>query len=412
MEREELLRRYAEVAIRVGVNLEPGQELYVGGDLAHAPLVREIVRQAYAAGARYVRAEYGDQHVRRAMIEHADLEVLQWTPPYDMSRLEHLRDVRAARIQILGDPEPNLLADLDPERVGRARPLEAADFWRDAVGQRTVAWCVVAQPTEGWAEAVFGSPDVGRLWGAVAAATRLDADDPVGAWWEQVERLGARARAMTSRGFTALRYRGPGTDLEVGLIPGSVWVSADFETAWGRRHVPNLPTEEVFTTPDHRRTNGVVTSTRPLVLSSEGTVVEGLRIRFEDGCAVEVDADRGAEVVRAQMAVDEQAAYLGEVALVDSTSAVGRTGVTFRETLFDENATSHIAYGAGFAFNLEGAAAMKPAELMRAGINVSRVHTDFMVGGPEVDILGVTEAGEEVPVIVGDAWQLDEPGTA
>jgi aminopeptidase len=408
VDRDELLRRYAEVAVQVGVNLEPGQELHIAGALEHAPLIREIARQAYEAGARYVDVDYSDAHVRRAMIERAPDDVLTWTAPYDLRKLEHLREVKGATIRITGDPEPDLFADLDPARVGRARPLEAAELRRDAVGERAISWCIIAQPTEGWAEAVFGEPDVDRLWTEVARATRLLEDDPVGTWWSHVARLGSRAQALNEQRFDAIRFRGPGTDLLVGLLEGATWMSADFTTAWGRPHVPNLPTEEVFTSPDYRRTEGVVTTTRPLHLPNEGVTVHDLRVRFSDGKAVEVEASSGADVIRAQMSLDDQAAFLGEVALVDQASAVGRTKTTFLDTLFDENATSHIAYGAGFAFTVPGAEQMSADERTAAGLNSSRVHTDIMIGGPEVDVLGVSTAGEEVPIIIGDVWQLDE----
>ncbi|HLM30795.1 MAG TPA: aminopeptidase [Solirubrobacterales bacterium] len=409
MDHAELLSRYADLALRVGVNLEAGQELHVVGEVAHAPMMREIARRAYELGARYVDVSYSDQRVRREMIRNAPEEALTWTPPYELARIEHVAEVKGATVRVAGDPEPDLFADLDPARVGRARPLDAAERWRDLVGERRVAWCIIAQPNEGWARSAFGEPDVDRLWQEVARATRLDEADPVESWWERVSVLGERARKLNSSGFDAIRFRGPGTDLEVGLLADARWESADFQTAWGRRHVPNLPTEEVFTTPDYRRTDGVFTATRPLLLPHEGVLVRDLRMRFEGGKAVEVEASSGADVVRSQLSLDEQAPFLGEVALVDSSSAVGRTGTTFMNTLFDENATCHVAYGAGFAFSLPGAEEMSSDERLAAGINVSRVHTDVMLGGPNVEVLGVTAAGEVVPIIQEDVWRLDRP---
>jgi aminopeptidase len=409
MDRAELLSRYADLAVRVGVNLEDGQELHVTGAVEHAPMIREIARRAYEAGARYVSVSYSDDHVRHAMIANAPEATLTWTPPYDLARIEHLAANRGAAIRIVGNPDPDLFSDLDPERVGGARPLEAADMWREIVGARTVAWCIIAQPTEGWAEAVFGEPDVDRLWQQVARATRLDEPDPVGAWWARVAELSERAERLNAWGFDSIRFRGPGTDLKVGLIDDGVWESADFATAWGRKHVPNLPTEEVFTTPDWRRTEGEFTSTRPLQMPNQGVLVRDLRIRFEAGKAVEVDASTAADVVRAEMAIDEQAPYLGEVALVDSSSAIGQTGVTFMDTLFDENATCHVAYGAGFAFSVEDHESMSLEQRLEAGINVSRVHTDVMLGGPEIEVSGVTADGTEVPIIRDDLWRLEAP---
>jgi aminopeptidase len=308
---------------------------------------------------------------------------------------------------VVGNPDPDLFSGLDPERVGGARQLEAADLWREIVGGRRASWCIIAQPTEGWARAAFGEPDVARLWDEVAKAARLYEPDPVSAWWSQVAELSKRAERLNEWGFDAIRFRGPGTDLLVGLIAHGVWESADFATAWGRRHVPNLPTEEVFTTPDWRRTEGVFSATRPLQLPNEGVLVRDLRMRFEAGKAVEVEAASAGDVVRAQLAIDEQAPCLGEVALVDSSSAIGQTGTTFMETLFDENATCHVAYGAGFAFSVADAERMSTEEQLDAGINVSRVHTDVMLGGPEVEVTGITGEGDEVAIIRDDVWCLE-----
>ncbi|HEX2295332.1 MAG TPA: aminopeptidase [Actinomycetota bacterium] len=406
MASEGIVERYADLAVRAGCNLQPGQRLLIQTIVEHAPFARAIARAAYAAGASHVEVQYDDQHVRKAMIEHASDDVLTWTPPHLLQQARDLATDRAAFVWIVGDPEPELFADLDPARVGKARMLDLRDETTKQINERTVAWAIVAYPNEGWAEAVFGTRDVDRLWDAVAQATRLYEPDPVAAWRDRVDELAARAETLNALRLDGLRYTGPGTDLTVGLLPGSRWMSARFETCWGQRHIPNIPTEEVFTTPDRLRTEGTVRSTRPLVLESEGVVVEDLAMRFEKGKAVAVEASSGAEVIRTQMATDENGAFLGEVALVDRASAVGATGVTFKNTLFDENATSHIAFGAGFTFAVEGADGFGPDEQIAAGINYSKVHTDFMIGGPEVTIEGLTAAGEKVPIIVDDTWQL------
>ncbi|MGH2807827.1 MAG: aminopeptidase [Actinomycetota bacterium] len=406
MDTKELMQRYAELAVKVGVNLREGQNVTINALVEHVPFVREVARVAYEAGARYVDVNYGDKHVRRAMLQHAQDEVLTWTPPYVLKKSEDVEADRGAVINIAGDPEPDLFADLDPQRVGNARMLALAERHTRMVGQRAMSWVIVAYPTEGWAQTVLGEPDVDRLWEAVGKATRLYDDDPVKAWWDHVAELGHRADVLNERHFDALRYTGPGTDLTVGLNKGSIWMSADFETAWGQKHVPNLPTEEVFTTPDFNRVDGVVTSTRPLHLPNEGVTVKDLKVTFKDGRAVDVEASTGGDVVKIQMDIDEGAARLGEVALVDKSSAVGATGITFANTLFDENATSHIAYGAGFAFCVEGTSGMAPEEMQKLGVNYSKVHTDFMVGGPEVNIDGITADGDAVPIIRDHTWQL------
>ncbi len=400
------MERYAELAVKVGINVEKGQKVIVNGLVEHAPFVRAIVKAAYEAGAGYVESQYADQHVKRALIENVDEDMLTYTPPWILTRYTDLEAEKGATIHVMGDPEPNLFSDLDPERVGRARMLELSDLSNRQTNDRSVAWVIVAYPNEGWATEVFGEPDVDRLWDAVAKATRLYEDDPVEAWWAHVEELGRRTDVLNEERFDALRYVGPGTDLIVGLSPRSRWTSARFETSWGRRHVPNIPTEEVFTSPDFRRTEGVITSTKPLHLPSEGVTVTDLVVTFEGGKIVNVEATAGAEVVRNQLKVDDRAPYLGEVALVDRASAVGETGVVFANTLFDENATSHIAYGSGFTFCFDDSEGESEDDLLSEGLNTSRVHTDFMVGGPEVTISGVRSDGTEVTIISDDTWRL------
>lgn len=406
MDTNELMRRYAELAVKVGVNVEKDQHVIINGLVEHAPFVREIARAAYDAGARYVGTHYGDNHVRKAMVEKADEDVLTWTPPYLLAEDDFLVENKAAVISIAGDPEPDLMKGLDPQRVGKARMLELADRRTRSVGQKLISWVIVAYPTEGWANTVFGEPDVEKLWDAVGRAARLYEDDPVTAWWARVEELGRRADAMNKYRFDAIRYQGPGTDLTVGLHESGEWMSANFETSWGRKHVPNIPTEEIFTTPDHRRVEGTVRSTRPLHLPNEGTTVKDLEVRFENGRMVDVQASEGAEVVRQQISLDEGAAALGEIALVDRDSAVGETGVTFANTLFDENATAHIAYGAGFAFCVPDLAPLEPEKQREGGLNYSKVHTDFMIGSPELEIDGITKDGEAVPIMRDEVWQL------
>jgi aminopeptidase len=393
---EERLARYAELAVRVGANVQKGQTVFVLTQIDHAPLARAITRAAYEAGATYVDVSYRDQHVRKAMIELGSDETLTYTPDW-LKTLFHAMAGNAL-MATMGDPEPELLAELDGRRVGRARMTALSEIARTQMTERAVNWTGVAYPNAGWATQVFGEPDVERLWEAVAFCTRLDEADPVEAWREHMARLESRAAKLSALGLDSLHYRGPGTDFTVGLLGNARWMSALFHTASGIEYVPNMPTEEIFTTPDSRRAEGTIRSSRPLALA--GDIIEGLQLTVQGGKIVDVQADKGADVVRGQLSNDDRAAYFGELALVDGTSRVGKTEITFFDTLFDENATCHIAYGFGIPEVFDG----EPGE----GMNVSTVHTDFMVGGPELEVDGVTKDGTSVPILREDAWQLPE----
>ena len=401
---DERLDRYARLAVEVAVNLQAGQFLRVSADPEHLPLVRAIGRVAYERGARYVEVAYRDDHVKRARVEHAPEDSLDWSPPWTIALIDHMVDTRGATISITGDADPELLSDLDQRRAQRTRPRAAVEKLLDAENRRLIQWTIVGYPNEGWARTVFGEPDVERLWDAVVTAARLDEPDPPAAWREHIAGLRQRAATLDERSFAALRFVGPGTDLRVGLPDRHRWLTGAEETVEGIPHIVNVPTEEVFTTPDRRLTEGVVRSTFPLSLG--GTIVRGLEVRFQGGKVVEVRAESGADAVREEMATDEGASYLGEVALVDGESRVRKTGVVFFDTLFDENAACHIAWGQGIKGALDGGEEMSDDDLAARGYNDSVVHTDFMVGGPGVSVLGVERGGGEVPIIDEDAWVL------
>lgn len=406
MTSEERLERYADLAVRVGANVQPGQHVVVVALVEHQEIARAVARAAYRAGARHVHPLYNDLHFRRAGVELGPEESLGWSPPQLVEWVRSWGETRPAVIQLTGNPDASLFEGLEPALVAKSEPREIRAAYLPLVTGAKINWVIVSAPTEGWANEVFGQPDVERLWDAVATATRLDEPDPVAAWQSHAAELKARAAALNERRFDAIRFRGPGTDLTVGLMPASRWMCATFTTETGIEHIPNLPTEEVFTTPDWRRTEGTVRSTYPLLVPGVGVLVEGLQMRFDGGRAVDVSAAEGGAAVETQLASDSQAPFLGEIALVDGDSRVKRSGLVFKDTLFDENATCHIAYGQGLPMAVEGLDGEAPDELLERGVNVSTVHTDFMIGGPEVEVDGLTPDGEAVPLLRGDAWQL------
>jgi aminopeptidase len=399
------LERYARLAVEVGANVQPGQFLLVQAYPEQAALARAIAAHAYKIGARFVDVNYADQRVRRSLIESGPREMLPWSQPWLVDRLNYATAEKAAKINFSGDPEPGLLADLDPARVAESRQTELVEASLRQHVEERVAWSLIGAPTEAWAQTVFGEPDIERLWRAIEHAVRLDEPDPVAAWRKHIDRLSEHARILNERHFDSIHFRGPGTDLLVGLLPDSYWHAADSETVFGQKFVPNMPTEEVFATPDRLRAEGVVRSTRPLSL--EGSIARDLELRFEAGRIVSVSASTGAEAVEAETRLDENACRLGEVSIVDSTSRVGELDITFFNTLFDENAACHIAYGRGYPGGIEGGMELSPEELEGHGVNASTVHTDLMIGGPEVDVDGLSKDGEAVPILRDNNWVLE-----
>jgi aminopeptidase len=391
---DERLERYAELVVRVGAHVQPGQELFLFAAVEHHDLTRALTRAAYRAGASYVNVLYSDAHAQRALIERGPDEALTYSPDWLQEFVTSITG--NALIGTMGDPDPELLADLDGERVGRAVQQELVQIRMRQMSENSVNWCAAGAPNEGWARQVFGEPDVERLWEQVAFCMRLDEPDPPAAWREHLARLEERTAHLNELRPDGLRYRGPGTDLKVGLLPNAQWVSGGSETTKGIGYVANMPTEEIFTSPDARRTEGTIRSTLPLPLS--GQIVRGLELTFEQGRAVRVEAETGGDLVRSHFASIENSDRLGEVALVTRESRVGQTRTLFYNALFDENATCHVAYGSGFPFLVDG----EPGE----GLNVANLHVDFMVGGPELEVDAVLADGTAVPLIRNEEWQL------
>jgi aminopeptidase len=390
----------AALAVSAGANVSPGQTVVVSARLGQEDLAPAVVAAAYDRGAHQVQVEYADPIVGRIRLERAAEEALGGVMPWVKRRPGTLAEVQAAWIGISGPVAPGLLDDLDPGRIGRDSVTLIE--WAEVIGRGQIAWTIIPGPNEPWARQVYGDGaenPLERLWGDIATICRLDAPDPTDAWWERSAQLESTCEPLAAVRLESLHVRGAGTDLVVGLLPDVAWQGGGTRSAWGRDHIPNLPTEEVFTSPDPERTEGTVTATKPLVLF--GRVISGLRVRFAGGRAVEIDADDGASVLRELVKRDVDANRLGEVALVDGSGRVGRTGHVFHDTLLDENAASHIALGSGFPhLAAEGAT----ADVER--VNSSAVHTDFMIGGPDVEVTGTRRDGREVPVLIGGEWAL------
>ena len=395
------LARFAELAVDFGANLQPGQIVSLGGAPGKERLVRAIAERAYVKGAKFVDLTWFDPWIKRARIAHAADDTLEYVPPWYGERMLAIGRERGAAITLSGPVAPGLLDDLDPVRSGRDR-LPAIRESGEVVSRRELNWTILPGPTVAWAELVHPELEpeaaLAKLEDQLLHVLRLDEDDPVAAWTERADTLVAVAERLTARRFDALHYSGPGTDLTVGLFANAHWQAARFSTADGIPHMPNLPTEEVFTSPDPSRADGVVASSKPLVLI-DGTVVRDLVVRFEQGRIVQLDASTAQETMRTIIARDDGAARLGEVALVDREGRIGALDTVFYDTLLDENAASHIALGRAFSFLADDP---ETAERM----NESDIHIDFMIGRPELTVTGITADGERVPVLVDGVWQI------
>jgi aminopeptidase len=395
----DLTRRFADLIVGFGANVQPGQVVGITTNPGKEALAREVARGAYERGARWVDVFTFDLWVKRERLAHADESTLGFVPPWMVDRLEWLSDEHGARITLTGNVAPEALDGIDPARAGKD-VLPYLPNTGDVVNRRTTNWTVAPAPTPGWARLVYPNLDPQeaheRLWDAIAHVTRLDEDDPELAWRERGRTLRDTATRLTERRFDTIRLHGPGTDITIGLFPSSKWLAADFETVDGVRHFPNVPSEEIFTTPDPSRVDGHVTATRPLEVY--GAMMDGIRVEFSGGRAVRIDADRGADSLREIAAQDDGASLLGELALVDGEGRIGPLDTVFYDTLLDENAASHIALGNAYGLAIEGDD--------RERMNTSRVHVDFMIGSSELDVDGITRDGDVVPVLRGGAWRV------
>ena len=396
---EDRLERYAELIVNFGVNVQPGQILDLGSGLGKEELTRALTASAYKRGAKFVDVNYWDPWLKRIRVQHASDDVLDFVPRWYGERTLELGEERGATILLSGPLAPHLYDDLDPERLGRD-VFPRIKEWTTVINARTVNWCIAPGPSDKWAQLVYPDlePDAAleKLWEQVMHVCRMDEPDPEAAWRERSSALKSVAERLTERRFDSMHLEGGGTDLTVGLLPTSRWIGGGDETVDGIAHMANLPTEEVFTTPDPERADGVVRATKPLY--SQGRIIDGLTVRFEGGRAVQIDAESGAETLRAVVAQDEGGVHLGELALVDREGRIGPLNTVFYDTLLDENAASHIALGSAYE------AAVAQEDVPR--INRSSIHVDFMIGSEEIDVTGITTNGERIPVLRQSVWQI------
>jgi aminopeptidase len=404
---EQKLDRLAEVAVRVGLGLKPGQELVMTASIDALPLARRITKQAYRAGASLVTTLYSDDEATLMRYRFAPDESFERAPKWLYDGMAAAFKSGAARLAITG-ADPLLLSNEDPEKVGRAN-VALSKAYRPAlelITRHEINWTIVASATPAWAAAMFPDdpPDiaVGKLWNAIFDASRIDTDDPVASWKAHDAGLQKRAAYLNEKRYTALQYRGPGTDFRLGLADDHLWLGGGTTAGNGVYCIPNMPTEEVFSTPHKDRAEGTVTATKPL--SYQGTMIEGIQVRFAGGRIVEARATKGQEVLQKLIDTDEGARRLGEVALVPQSSPIAHSGLLFFNTLFDENAASHIALGQAYSSCLRDGDKLTPEQLAAKGANDSLIHVDWMIGSDKLDIDGVTGSAVVEPLMRQGEW--------
>lgn len=413
---QEMLAKYAEAVVKVGLNIRKGQRLIIAYGVTRgvphqfAPLVHEITKAAYAAGAKYVEVLWGDEDMLRLRAQHAPKDSFGEYPKWQIQAIMNMVENGDAMLSI-GGANPDLLNGLDPEVVGMMQKthLENWSIIGERVSSNAINWCVVAAAGESWARKIFPDLPVAeaqeKLWQAIFESTRIDQPDPVAAWNQHIANLRERAKYLQAKQYTALHYKAPGTDFTMGLPNGHLWISAQSLAQNGIAFTANMPTEEVFTLPDRNRADGVVSATFPL--SYGGTLIEDFQIHFENGRITKVSAKRGEAALQKLVETDEGSLHLGEAALVPASSPIGKRGHLFYNTLYDENASCHFAIGRAYRFTLVGGTELNDEEFIAAGGNVSLNHVDFMIGSPKMDIDGITKDGNREPVMRQGEWAFN-----
>lgn len=406
---DKMLAKYADVVVKVGLNLRNDQRLAIRAILDDAPFVRKVTESAYKAGARYVDVQWTDEQSARIRMEHADDEALVDIPDWILTRYEEFYKRGDAELAI-SSSNPDLFEGIDPERIAKSRKVQ----YEKLAGplrkyENDANWCVVATATPSWAAKVFpGMPiedSEKKLWDAIFKVCRIDVPDPINAWKLHTEKLEKYRDYLNNKAYSALYYNAPGTNLTIGLPKNQHWEGAQETFKNGITSTVNIPTEEVFTAPHRDKADGIVTSSRPL--NYLGILIEDFTITFENGHIVKITAKRGEADLRKMTELDENASRLGEVALVPNSSPISQSGILFYNTLFDENAASHIALGNAYRTSIKGGADMNDEEFTAEGGNNSLLHTDFMIGSGEMDIDGITEDGTHEPVMRQGEWAFD-----
>ena len=404
----ENLKKYARLIAETGVNVQDNHTVVLQISVDQAPLARLITEEAYRLGAAEVIVQWSDETIQREFLAHAATDRIENIPQYKIDQTDDWIAKGASRISVVSS-NPDALAGVDAQRVAafQAANGKALVNLRKATQANKVSWTVVAAASEGWAAKVFpelatSEEQVDALWNEIFKTTRIYEENPVIAWDIHDKKLQEKAAELNEQQFTALHYTAPGTDLTIGLPKNHLWEGAGSYNARGEEFMANMPTEEVFTAPDSRRVDGYVSSTKPL--SYAGTIISGMKFTFKDGKVVDFSAEQGEEALKNLLAIDEGAKHLGEVALVPDPSPISQSGLIFYNTLFDENASNHLAFGSAYAFNLQGGTEMSEEELAEAGLNRSQTHVDFMVGSDKINIDGIKEDGTIVPVFRNGDW--------
>ena len=404
----ENLKKYARLIAETGVNVQDNHTVVLQISVDQAPLARLITEEAYRLGAAEVIVQWSDETIQREFLAHAATDRIENVPQYKIDQTDDWIAKGASRISVVSS-NPDALAGVDAQRVAafQAANGKALVNLRKATQANKVSWTVVAAASEGWAAKVFpelatSEEQVDALWNEIFKTTRIYEENPVIAWDIHDKKLQEKAAELNEQQFTALHYTAPGTDITIGLPKNHLWEGAGSYNARGEEFMANMPTEEVFTAPDSRRVDGYVSSTKPL--SYAGTISSGMKFTFKDGKVVDFSAEQGEEALKNLLAIDEGAKHLGEVALVPDPSPISQSGLIFYNTLFDENASNHLAFGSAYAFNLQGGTEMSEEELAEAGLNRSQTHVDFMVGSDKMNIDGIKEDGTIVPVFRNGDW--------